>query len=335
MLEGEGEKEEGGLAEKAKSSKGLLEKLGLVGATEVGAGAGGVQGLSSGKPRVAGKDGELERRVAELEKLLGANEADIDEVRPCSLLRWRGSMLIVLFLTLICDSPRPPYPSISAHRLPRPTLSILGFTSQTHPLPSPLLPTINRLDHLLTLLTQPRQIDSISRRVKVLVSDLERMHDSRRKIGDTRPINVALQGGLMTVVVPGAGGEKPSGAPQATTAIKGGAATDSLPPDAIQRVDALFTLLPRLDPLLPLTPRLLTRLRSLSTLHSSASSFAETLAEVKQEVSKLEEGEKGLSEVLEGLEKSVGENEGRMRGNLEGLESRLEGVVKRLDALNV
>jgi nuclear migration protein JNM1 len=49
----------------------------------------------------------------------------------------------------------------------------------------------------------------------------------------------------------------------------------------------------------------------------------------------LGEGEKGLAEVLEGLEKSVGENEGRMRGNLEGLEARLEGVVRRLDGLGV
>lgn len=172
----------------------------------------------------------------------------------------------------------------------------------------------------------------------MLVSDLERLHDSRRKLGDTRPLNVALSG-RMTVAVPGIGGETAalgaSVAPSAGGARGSAPAPDTLPPDALQRMDALFTLLPRLDPLLPLTPRLLTRLRSLSTLHSSAATFASTLSEVKEEVGKLEEGEKGLREVLEGLEKSVGENEGRMKGNLQGLESRLSAVVERLGKLGL
>lgn len=317
VIEGKGEKEEGSLAEKARTSKGLLEKLGLVGAVEVGAGGAAAGPATAAPAKGPMKDGELERRLAEMERMLGANEADVDEVR----LVFAYSLLAPL-----ADTPNSPLIS-AVSPPPRPP--------QSHPLPTPLLPTVTRLDHLLTLLTQPRHLDNISRRVKVLVSDLERLHESRRKLGDTRPLNVALSGGL-TVAVPGVGGEKAglsaSVAPSASSAAK---SVDALPPDALQRMDALFSLLPRLDPLLPLTPRLLARLRSLSALHSSAAEFSSTLSQVKEEVAKLGEGEKGLKEVLEAVEKNVEENEGRMRGNLEGLEARLSEVVGRLDRLGV
>ncbi|WAR64058.1 hypothetical protein PtB15_16B217 [Puccinia triticina] len=46
-----------------------------------------------------------------------------------------------------------------------------------------------------------------------------------------------------------------------------------LPPDALHKLDRLYSLLPRLDPLLPLVPHLLSRLRSLAHLHASADSF--------------------------------------------------------------
>lgn len=201
--------------------------------------------------------------------------------------------------------------------------------------------TLSRLDHLLTLLTQPRHLDSISRRVKVLVSELERLHESRRKLGDTRPLNVALSGG-MTVTVPGtievaksnlSASIAPSGATSGLAVPRPGVGGEMVPPDSLQKLDALFSLLPRLDPLLPLTPRLLTRLRSLATLHSSATSFAETLTGLRSEVERLGEGEKGLGEVLDRLENTFGENESKLAGNLAGLDGRVGELVLRLTAL--
>ncbi|PFH51996.1 hypothetical protein AMATHDRAFT_46595 [Amanita thiersii Skay4041] len=43
------------------------------------------------------------------------------------------------------------------------------------PLPPPLLPLMTRLNNQLLLLTQPRHVDSISRRLKLLLSDLDRV----------------------------------------------------------------------------------------------------------------------------------------------------------------
>ncbi|KAK4701486.1 nuclear migration protein JNM1, partial [Phenoliferia sp. Uapishka_3] len=291
-LEGEGEKDPGvapptGLAQKAKASSSLLSKLGF---------ASGPQPVEDQKsaplPKVSSanpplESGHLEKRISEMERVLGASEADVDE---------------------------------------------------SHPLPPPLLQTLTRLDHLLTLLTQPRHLDGISRRVKVLVSDLERLHESRRKLGDTRPLNIALSGG-MTVAVAGSGDAKATSGPPASSSapkpLSGGGSGEPIPPDTLQKIDTLFTLLPRLDPLLPLTPRLLTRLRSLATLHSSAATFGDTLEELKAEVQKLDEGEKGLREVVAGLEQSVEENESKVRGNLEGLEGRLGSLVQRMEHLGL
>ncbi|GAA5820080.1 hypothetical protein JCM11251_005473 [Rhodosporidiobolus azoricus] len=295
-LEGDGEKELGAgegeagqIAQKAKASSGLLARLGLAGQTEPSPAplaAPSAPGEARYTSAATGetKEGELEKRLAELEKIVGASEAEVGD---------------------------------------------------THPLPPPLTSTLSRLDHLLTLLTQPRHLDSISRRVKVLVSDLERIHESRRKLGDSRPLNVALSGG-MTLTTGGAEG-KPlplalgaSISPGAGGAGSGGDA--QLPPDALQKMDALFALLPRLDPLLPLAPRLLARLQSLSSLHASAASFGETLTTLKDEVDRLGEGEKGLKEVLDGLEESVKGNEELVKGNLEALGKRVEEVGRRLDA---
>ncbi|GAA5889303.1 hypothetical protein JCM16303_000172 [Sporobolomyces ruberrimus] len=282
VLEGTGENEgetRGEFESKARTSRGLLDKLGTSQA-EDNAPSSSTTTMSDGKVYPKG-EGELESRLSELEKIIGANEADIDET--------------------------------SAH-------------------PVPLLPTLSRLDHLLTLLTQPRHLDSISRRVKVLTSDLERIHESRRKLGDTRPLNVALQGGVMTLSTTGG-----SGIGTTSTSTGGSTSTASssnVPPDALQKIDALFTLLPRLDPLLPLAPRLLTRLRSLQTLHHSSTTFSTTLSTLRTEVSSLGERREGLEQVLGTLEESFKGNEERFEGNLKGLESRLEGLGKRLDELN-
>ncbi|KAG0657044.1 hypothetical protein C6P46_006706 [Rhodotorula mucilaginosa] len=286
----------GRLAQKASATSHLLKKLESAAEEDMPGTAADqpldVGGAGAAKPEVSPADKndgvDLEKRVSAMEAILGANEADVDEV---------------------------------------------------HAVPTSLLQTTTRLDHLLTLLAQPRHLDSISRRVKVLVSDLERIHDSRRKLGDTRPLNVALSGGMtLSTLSPegGAASSTPSlaaAAAAASSAARGDGSTTSLPPDALQKIDALFTLLPRLDPLVPLAPRLVARLRSLANLHASAAQFGESLAELKGQVAELDEGEQGLREVVQGLEKSFEENEARVKGNLEAMDRRVEEVLKRLDRL--
>ncbi|KAG9007096.1 hypothetical protein FRB94_014664 [Tulasnella sp. JGI-2019a] len=197
---------------------------------------------------------EMDQRVAELEKLIGANNATIDE---------------------------------------------------SSPLPPPLLPQINRLANQVTLLTQPRHIDSISRRLKLLLADLERHQNMIKGAGKTSAA-------------------RPDDADDAST----GAAVSApiLPPD-------LAPILQRLSPLLPTIPHLLQRLRTLSSLHTSASSFASTLTSLEEEQKKVREALSELGEAAGGVEKSMQDNVARTEGNLNGLEVRIDVLMAKLAGL--
>lgn len=256
----------------------------------------------------------FDSRLSTLEQFVGASDADADEV---------SSIIFDI------SSLSRPYSIGKLH-----SLTILY---QSRPLPPPLLSTLARLEHQLQLLTQPRHLDTISRRVKTLVTDLERVHEARRKIGDTRPLNVALSSGI--TISTGPPGSLPITSPPPATASAsspgqvGGTAFSieaPLPPDALQKIDGLFNILPRIEPLLPLTPQLLARLRSLASLHDSAGTFASDLQANEQNVIALKQSETMLEQLLSSLKDSLSANEELTKRNLESLEARLEQVTKQV-----
>ncbi|KAI8450287.1 hypothetical protein BY996DRAFT_4587680 [Phakopsora pachyrhizi] len=214
-------------------------------------------------------------------------------------------------------------------------------------LPAPLLVTISKLEHQLSLLTQPRHLDSISRRVKVIVTDLERVHEARRKLTDQRPLSIALASGI-TVVTQNQISSSAS-AQQATSSsnipnnslnnLPGviSSSSDQSPnlvaPDSIYKLERLYNLLPRIDPLLPLVPHLLSRLRSLSKLHSESMEFRDRLNESNRSVLETLKRTKGLEEVFCKLEKSFEENEVIVKKNLESVEGRIEKILESIEKL--
>ncbi|EJD52633.1 hypothetical protein AURDEDRAFT_82301 [Auricularia subglabra TFB-10046 SS5] len=196
---------------------------------------------------------EIDKRVGELEKLVGSSSAALDE------------------------------------------------TSQ---LPPPLLPLLNRLSAQLTLLTQPRHIDSISRRLKLLLADLERT------------------GGASAGSAAGSR-RQPSqaSAPSAPT-----------PPSNLQA--DILPLLTRLSPHLPTLPHILTRLRTLSALHISAAAFETTLKDLEDEQKKVRVGLTELSSAVDRVEKTFNDNETMTSQNVKGLEQRIDSLMGRLEALS-
>ncbi|KAJ7124890.1 Dynamitin-domain-containing protein [Mycena epipterygia] len=197
----------------------------------------------NGKPNVRSVV-EMDRRVGELEKLVGSSTAALDE---------------------------------------------------SSPLPPPLLPLVTRLNAQLTLLTQPRHIDSISRRLKLLLSDLDRasasQHSHRRHPSQS----------------------------------------NGAPPSQIQ--DQILPLLSRLGPSLPHIPHILTRLRTLSALHTSAGQFESTLEGLEEDQRKMREALGELEGAVKTIEKSLEENRGVVKGNVGGLEGRVDTLLKRVDEL--
>ncbi|KAJ7502753.1 Dynamitin-domain-containing protein [Mycena galericulata] len=198
----------------------------------------------SGKPNVRSIV-EMDRRVGELEKLVGSSTAALDE---------------------------------------------------SSPLPPPLLPLITRLNSQLTLLTQPRHIDSISRRLKLLLSDLDRASASQHHSHRRHPSQ-----------------------------------SNGAPPSQIQ--DQVLPLLSRLGPSLPHIPHILTRLRTLSALHTSAGQFESTLEGLEEDQRKMREALGELEGAVKTIEKSLEENRGVVKGNVGGLEARIDTLSKRVEEL--
>ncbi|KZO93415.1 hypothetical protein CALVIDRAFT_566644 [Calocera viscosa TUFC12733] len=191
--------------------------------------------------------------------------------------------------------------------------SLLGSNtiSSSEPHPPPLVPTITRLSSQISLLTQPRHMDGLSRRLKTLLSDLERydqhVHPSQQ--------------------APAANPGWPTGRSRQPT----GPAQEEKP--AQQNTQQLMQFLGRLDPLLPTLPPLLLRLRSLSALHASAATFGSRLKEAEEREKAMEAGLEELEAAVDGLEKGMGENRDRVERNVSVLEERVQGLVGRLEAL--
>ncbi|EIW82699.1 hypothetical protein CONPUDRAFT_120792 [Coniophora puteana RWD-64-598 SS2] len=212
-----------------------------------------------------GKDGpadvrsvvEMDRRVGELEKLVGSASATLDESTP---------------------------------------------------LTPPLLPLVNRLSSQLTLLTQPRHIDSISRRLKLLLSELERVSAAQTQRRQ--------QGGSA-----GSGNQQSSSQSQ-TAAVPGTPLHDTLLP-----------LLTRLGPALPHIPHILTRLRTLSALHAGAAEFQGTLSSLEEEQRRTREALEALRSAVESVEGSIDANRATVAGNVKGLDGRVDTLLARLEEL--
>ena len=160
---------------------------------------------------------------------------------------------------------------------------------------------LTKLNTQLTLLTQPRHLDSISRRLKLLISDLDRLNASQTaKEGNRR--------GQQTQAVPA--------------------------PTSSPLQEQLLPLLARLAPHLPHLPHLLTRMRTLSGLHAAAADVQGILNGLEAEQLRTRGRLDLLQTAVEGVEKSLAENAEVVRSNVTGVEDHIESLTKRLDALS-
>jgi nuclear migration protein JNM1 len=86
-----------------------------------------------------------------------------------------------------------------------------------------------------------------------------------------------------------------------------------------------------LGPSLPHIPHILTRLRTLSALHTSAAQFENTLEGLEEDHRKMREGLGELDNAVKTIEKSLEENRDVVKGNVGGLEGRIDILLQRVD----
>ncbi|KAI9458560.1 hypothetical protein F5148DRAFT_1220423 [Russula earlei] len=173
-------------------------------------------------------------------------------------------------------------------------------------MPTPLLPLLTRLNTQLTVLSQPRHLDNISRRLKLLLSDLDRLATANQQ-------------------------KRRSAVTASATEGDSSAAAPSALPASLQ--EQLAPALARLIPALPQIPHILGRLRTLATLHASAAQFGNALSTLEEEQRQSRDALDALTQAIEGVEGSLAENGRVVRGNVTGLEERIDALTKRLDAL--
>lgn len=191
-----------------------------------------------------------------------------------------------------------------------PSTSVPAFSTNGSPLA--ILPTLDTLQRQISVLSTstPTSLDAVSRRVRTLTQEAERLKDERRAAK-------IAQDELRAI-----GGE---------AGAKGTA--DGEDSEQAAKINALYGTLPTIENLAPLLPSLLERLRSLRTIHADAAQAGEGLEklalrqeEMGREIARWREG-------LVKVEAAIKESEGTVGGNMKAVEGwvkELEGRVQSL-----
>lgn len=206
---------------------------------------------------------------------------------------------------------------------------------QSTPLPPPLLPLLTRLNTQLTLLAQPRHIDNISRRLKLLLSDLDRLSATNYQHNNPNGLSSSQRRGTGTHGL----GHSQHGLTSSLTGVHPGSPVTSSPvapaPSPFPHTDQLAPVLNRLSPLLPHIPHILTRLRTLSTLHTNAAAFQSTLESLEEEQKRVRKALEELDGAVKGVEGSLKENENVVKSNVVEVEKRVNEVVKKVEIMSL
>lgn len=195
--------------------------------------------------------------------------------------------------------------------------SALGLPQTLSSAPSPpLLSTLDQMAKKLALLTTmtPAQVDALSRRVRALTAESERLAAAKL---------AARQSGLSGDSTESEGGEAKS---EVDEEAKG---------EQEARINALYGTLSTIETLSPLLPGVLERLRSLRQVHSGAAEVKQELDEAMRKQQEMEKEIGRWREGLEKVEKAVVEAEKTGGENVKAVEGwvrELEEKVKSLDS---
>ncbi|KAF9993480.1 Dynactin subunit 2, partial [Modicella reniformis] len=120
-----------------------------------------------------------------------------------------------------------------------------------------LVATVEKLEQNVTVLVQPRQLEQLARRLKVVIGDMERVQELQARESSAAGIS----------------------------------------PETENKINTLFELSDKIDPLVSLAPVLVTRLKGLKNLHAEAAVFSDSIKMIANEQTKICEDLKGLDTV--------------------------------------
>ena len=186
----------------------------------------------------------------------------------------------------------------------------LGIASSSLPetgsdgLARAILPVLDSLDKQVSTLSQAStaNLDAISRRVRSLASEQDKLNESREK---AKTLREEL------------GKNAPTSAPG-----------EESEQDA--KINALYGILPTIESLTPILPPLLDRLRSLKAIHADAATASETLNRLEREQSEMAGELKQWKEGLEKIEGAMEDGDESVKGNMKVMEGWVKDLEERL-----
>lgn len=176
-------------------------------------------------------------------------------------------------------------------------------------IPKPILPTLDTLQRQISVISEstPSSLDSISRRVRALTQEAERLEDSRKA---AKVAQDALRA---------AGGDI--------------ASEDGGDSEQVAKINALYGTLSTIENLAPLLPSLLDRLRSLRAIHADAATASDSLDRVERQQTEMAADIKKWREGLEKVEEALKQGETTMSGNMKAVEGWVKELEQKMEQL--
>lgn len=177
-----------------------------------------------------------------------------------------------------------------------------------------VFPFIEQLDRQITALSTSTDasLDSISRRVRQLTQDAQRL-------GEARSAAKAAQEGSN-------GPRLPDGEFNTDSFIKD--------PEHVSKINALYGTIPTIESLAPLLPATLDRLRSLHTIHADAAAASHNLTQCETRQEAMAQELKIWREGLETVERKVKEGENTMAENTTSVETWVKELEERMNSFD-
>ena len=183
-----------------------------------------------------------------------------------------------------------------------------------------VLPSLDKLGKQLTTLCtcSDSSLESISRRVRQLTLDAE-------KLGDARKAAKAAQEALrQEETSPTSSNARP---PLARAVSKVSELED---PETISKINALYGTLSTIESLAPMLPSVLDRLRSLRSLHADAATASQTLTKLETRQEEMKEELRAWREGLEKVEDALEQGADTMKANTETVDRWVRDLEERM-----
>lgn len=175
--------------------------------------------------------------------------------------------------------------------------------------PKTILPTLETLQRQISVIADstPSSLDSISRRVRTLIQEAERLEESRRAAK------------LAHDTLRAAGADTSS--------------EDGEDSEQVAKINALYGTLSTIENLSPLLPSLLDRLRSLRAIHADAATASESLERTERKQAEMAGVIKKWREGLERVEAAIKQGETTMASNMGVVEGWVKDLEKKMETM--